>query len=430
MKNAILKSKVGSIGIWLFLFSLMTVVTACSSDDTEEVLEETADDDSTTEDDDVAIDTDSYIMVVDTSIDGVFIIDHDGNELFEWDLDGDELGDDAQLLDDGSLLLSLKSSNSSISFGGYGGKYRKINADQSIDWEVSYSSNDYRSHHDVDYLSNGNIIFLVWEKVTANEATEMGFSGNHAIYPEAIVEMDPLTGEIAWEWHSKDHFVQDYDSTKENYGVVVDNPNKIDVNYNSSQSDGDIMHANGITVDETNDLIYVTVNYYSEVWVIDHSTTTAEAATSSGGNYDLGGDLVYRFGNPETYDNVGDVALNRVHYPNLLDTNNMLVFSNNKYNGQSAVVEFELNLPYELVAGEDNEPSIAWEFTDSSLYSLTTSSAGRMSNGNTLIGEGTAGTIWEVSDSGEVLWKNTDYNELWRTYPVEIGSSALTALGL
>ncbi|WP_047245252.1 aryl-sulfate sulfotransferase [Maribacter thermophilus] len=429
MKKSVLKIKTSSIGVWLLLFSLMTVVASCSSDDNEEVPEETTDDDTTTEDDD-AIDTNSYILVVDTRTDGVFLIDHDGNELFEWDLDGDELGDEAQLLDDGSLLLSLKSSNSSISFGGYGGKFRKINADQSIDWEVSYSSNDYRSHHDVDYLSNGNIIFLVWEEVSATEASEMGFSGNHAIYPEAIVEMNPLTGEIAWEWHSKDHFVQDYDSTADNYGVVVDNPNKIDVNYNSSQSDGDIMHANGITVDETNDLIYVTVNYYSEVWVIDHSTTTTEAASSSGGNYNLGGDLVYRFGNPEIYDNVGDVTLNRVHYPNLLDTNNMLVFSNNKYDGQSAVVEFELNLPYALVAGEDNEPSVVWEFTDTSLYSLTTSSAGRMSNGNTLIGEGTAGTIWEVNESGEVLWKYTNYSELWRTYPVEIGSPALTALGL
>ncbi|MBQ4915010.1 hypothetical protein J8L85_11215 [Maribacter sp. MMG018] len=80
----------------------------------------------------------------------------------------------------------------------------------------------------------------------------------------------------------------------------------------------------------------------------------------------------------------------------------------NKYNGQSAVVEFELNLPYELVAGEDDELSIASEFTDSSLYSLSTSSAGRMSNGNTLIGEGTAVTIWEVIESGEVLWKYTN----------------------
>jgi len=397
----------------------MALVTGCSDDDTA------LDEDGTE-----TIDTNSYILVVDTKVDGVFLIDHDGDELFEWDMDGDELGDDAQLLDDGSLIVSLKSSNSNITFGGYGGKFRKINADQSIDWEVTYSGTDYRSHHDFDYLSNGNIIFLVWEKVKATEAEEMGFSANNAMYPEAIVEMNPLTNEVVWEWHATDHFVQDHDSSKENYGVVVDNPNKININYNSSQSDGDIMHANGITVDETNDLLYVTVNFYSEVWVIDHSTTTSEAASNFGGNYNLGGDLVYRFGNPLTYDNSGDVTLNRVHYPNLFDTNKMLVFSNNIYNGQSAVIEYELNPPYQLVAGQDNEPSVTWEFTDNGLYSLTTSSAGRMSNGNTLIGEGTSGTIWEVSDSGEVLWQNTNYNELWRTYPFEIDAPAIIALGL
>ncbi|WP_117584365.1 aryl-sulfate sulfotransferase [Neotamlana sedimentorum] len=419
MKNLILKYKANYLSA--FLLASLAFLTACSNDDSDDTTEE-----STTD----GIDTDSYILVVDTGVNGVFLIDHDGDELVEWDLDGEELGDEAELLDDGSLIVELKTSNSTISFGGYGGKFKKINADKTVDWEISYSDTDYRAHHDFEYLSNGNILFLVWERVTATEAETMGFEANRAIYPEAIVELNPLTEEIIWEWHAKDHLVQEYDSTKENYGVVVDNPNKINVNYNSSQTDGDIMHANGLTLDETSDLIYVTVNYYSEVWVIDHSTTTAEAATSTGGNYNLGGDLIYRFGNPLTYNNTGEVTLNRVHYPNLLDTGNMLVYSNNIYNGQSAVIEYELNPPYELVAGQDNEPTVTWEFTDSNLYSLTTSSAGRMSNGNTLIGVGTAGTIWEVSESGEVLWKNTNFNAIWRTYPVDVDSPAVTALGL
>ncbi|TBV26991.1 MULTISPECIES: arylsulfotransferase family protein [Flavobacteriaceae] len=408
----------------LVLCSILLTIMGCSDDDTNEI----SNDDSTGEIE--GIDTNSYIMVVDTNFNSVFLINHDGDELFEWDFTGEQLGNDAELQDDGSLIVELKTNNSNISFGGYGGKFRKINADQSTDWEVSYSGSSYRAHHDFDYLSNGNIIFLVWEEVTATEAEQMGFSANNAIYPEAIVELNPETNEVVWEWHAKEHLIQDYDSTKDNYGVVANNPNKININYNSSQSDGDIMHANGITVDETNDLIYVTVNYYNEVWVIDHSTTTTEAASDTGGNYGLGGDLVYRFGNPDTYDNTGTITLNRVHYPNLLDTGNMLVYSNNIYNGQSAVIEYELNPPYQLVAGQDNEPTVTWEFTDTDLYSLTTSSAGRMSNGNTLIGEGTAGTIWEVNESGEVLWKNSNYNSIWRTYPIDIDSPATTALGL
>jgi len=376
------------------------------------------------------IDTDSYILAVDPFTDGVYLVNHDGDTLFEWLLDL-ELGNDANLLDDGSLVTSLKTDNPQISFGGFGGIFRKTNVDQSTDWEITYSTDDYIAHHDVEYLSNGNIIFLVWERVTASDAAEMGFIENIDIYPDAVVEMNPLTQEVVWEWHVTDHIIQDFDSSKENYGVVADNPNRIDINYNSGQSDGDITHANGLTLDETRDLLYITVNFYGEVWVIDHSTTTAEAASNSGGNsnYNLGGDLVYRFGNPLAYDNVGNVTLGRVHYPNLLVTGNMLVFANDVYGTQSAVVEYELSPPYLLMAGQDNEPAIVWEFTHPDLFSINVGSGVRMSNGNTLIAEGT-GTLWEVSDSGEVLWQTTDFARPWRAYAFPYYSPAVIALGL
>lgn len=168
-----------------------------------------------------------------------------------------------------------------------------------------------------------------------------------------------------------DHIIQDLDETKVNYGSIAENPNKIDVNYNyQTRNNGDIMHINGLTLDEKNNLLYLTVNNYSEIWVLGHSTSTAEASTNSGGNYGLGGDLVYRFGNPETYDNIGKSTLNNVHYPNLLEPGNMLAYANSVYGNQSEVVEYELNPPYNLVAGQDNEPNVVWSFTDNDLYSL------------------------------------------------------------
>ncbi|MEP2279895.1 aryl-sulfate sulfotransferase [Maribacter sp.] len=403
-------------------------ITSCSDDDADLTLSE---DTSTTEDSETVsstVDSNSYILAV-APDDGVFLIDHDGNTLFDWDFDGDQLGNDAELLSDGSLVATIKVDNPQINYGGYGGSFRKINADQTIDWEVNYSSDNYISHHDVNYLSNGNIIFPVWEKVSAEDAQELGFSGNFDIYPEAIIEMNPLTQEIVWEWHAIDHIVQDDDESKENFGVVGDLPNLIDINYNDDQTDGDLMHVNGITLDETNDLLYMTVNFYSEVWVIDHSTSTEEAASDTGGNYNLGGNLVYRFGNPLAYDNIGEVTMNRVHYPNLFDDNKMLVFVNNKYDNQSAVAEYQLSPPYELIAGQDSEPTITWEFTDSDLYSNGLGSGVRMSNGNTLIAEGT-GAIWEVNNAGDVLWRFTNYSRPWRAYAFTKDDEAITALGL
>jgi len=399
------------------------LLTACSSDDSNN--SNTTNTGSTTT---AGAVSDAYILAVD-AFDQPYLINHDGEVLFQWDLSNENLGNDAQLLDDGSLLVALKVNNPQINFGGYGGKFRKINADQSIEWEVSYNSSDYIAHHDVEELSNGNIIFPVWEKVNSSDATALGFAESNTIYPDAIIEMNPYMGTVVWEWHMTDHLVQDYDSNQANYGVIAESPNRIDINYNSTQSDGDLSHVNGITIDETNDLVYITVNYYSEVWVIDHSTTTEEATGSTGGTYGLGGDLVYRFGNPLAYDNVGDVTLNRVHYPNLFDDNKMLVFANNIYNGQSAVVEYQLAPPFQLIAGEDNEPAVTWEFTDSSLFSLNIGGAVRMANGNTLITEGT-GTLWEVTDAGAVVWQNTDFTSPWRAYAYELDAPALSALGL
>ena len=161
---------------------------------------------------------------------------------------------------------------------------------------------DHIAHHDVEMLPNGNILIMVWERKTAEEAELAGSNLAIDIFPEAIIEVDPSTDEIIWEWHAWDHLIQDFDDLKANFGTIADNPQLINLNYVPDEL-GDIMHGNGITYDKTNDLIFLSINFYHEVWVIDHSTTTEESATNTGGTYNKGGDLVYRFGNPTAYDN-------------------------------------------------------------------------------------------------------------------------------
>jgi hypothetical protein len=59
-------------------------------------------------------------------------------------------------------------------------------------------------------------------------------------------------------------------------------------------------HMNSIDYNPTFDQIAMSVRGNSEVWIIDHSTTTAQAKGHTGGKYGKGGDLLYRYGNPET----------------------------------------------------------------------------------------------------------------------------------
>ena len=49
------------------------------------------------------------------------------------------------------------------------------------------------------------------------------------------------------------------------------------------------------------DQIMISVRSFGEFWIIDHATTTAEAAGHKGGRRGEGGDLLYRWGNPISY---------------------------------------------------------------------------------------------------------------------------------
>ena len=437
----------------ILLIFLAFVVLSCKNDDSFSIEPETTEDPDSTddsnseEDEDTAagfdgstdfinpdLVFDSYILVNDANSNRAFLIDKNANLLFEWPL-GNNIGNDVFLLPDNRLLAILEVDTPLITFGGKGGKIQFIQKDGTIDWNFEYSTEDYITHHDVELLPNGNVIALVWERMPVQEAIVNGSVHNRDLYTEAIIEIDPKTDQIVWEWHSWDHLVQDYDDTKENFGIISDNPQLINFNYTQQQEDGDIMHSNGIAYDEVNDLIFMSVNFFHEVWVIDHSTNTSEAASSSGGNYQKGGDLVYRFGNPTAYNNsMGDRLFYNNHFPNLIDTEvsgqkNMLIFVNNMNNTEQSVV-YELQFPniFELLPNTNNEPEIVWSFTDPELYSPKVSGAVTLPNGNRLITEGDFG-FWEVTTDGEVVWKLSSEGFFWRGYHYNKDAPEIEALG-
>nr|WP_321225318.1 aryl-sulfate sulfotransferase [uncultured Psychroserpens sp.] len=361
-----------------------------------------------------------YTLAVENGGITAYLLDKNGNKVKEWNFE-DNLGNDLQLLPSGKLLGMFKSDSPDLNFGGFGGLLKIIDTNGEVEWEYLHASPNYIAHHDLELLPNGNVLFISWERINTFVAPFEGVVSNVDIFPETLIEINPNTNEIVWEWKSFDHIIQDQAPTANNFGVVSDHPELIDINYNIADN-GDIMHANGIDYDPVNDVIFLSVNYFHEIWVIDHSTTIEEAASHSGGNYNKGGDLLYRFGNPDAYQNpAGTRLFYNNHFPNFLQNDepgagNVLVYGNGNNINQSTVYELEMPQNYNLIPNADNEPNIVWSYTNEDLYFGRISGADRLANGNTIIAEGDYG-FWEVTTQGEIAWK---YNGLgpnfWRCY--------------
>ncbi|MGI9134225.1 MAG: aryl-sulfate sulfotransferase, partial [Rhodoferax sp.] len=244
------------------------------------------------------------------------------------------------------------------------------------------------------------------------------------LLPDYVVEIKPSLpsgGSIVWEWHMWDHMIQNFDASKNNYGVVADHPERVNPN---GVGNGKLAqfwnHVNGIDYNPTLDQIMISVRGNSELMVIDHSTTTAQAASHSGGKYGKGGDIIYRWGYAQQYGqgSAAERKLYQQHHthwiePGLPGAGNILIFNNGIGRSWSSVDEIvppvDANGNYPLGSGAAFGPSAAlWTYTGtppSSFYSQEISGAQRLPNGNTLITSGVDGTLFEVTSTGETVWK-------------------------
>ncbi len=182
----------------------------------------------------------------------------------------------------------------------------------------------------------------------------------------------------------------------------------------------DWLHTNGIDYLPEYGLIALSTPRLSEVWVLDRSTTTAEAATESGGRYGHGGALLYRWGNAQSYASGGpddrrlyyqhDVTWVASTQPNEL---RFLVFNNGQQRpGREFSSVEEVAVPFDAQKGfvrTDSQPfgprEPTWTYSDPDrFYAGFISGAQRLPNGNTLICEGTKGRVFEVQQDGTVVW--------------------------
>ena len=270
-------------------------------------------------------------------------------------------------------------------------------------------------------MPNGNLMVIVWQKISSAQANQEGRAISGEFYNEQIWELQPLANNqaaIVWRWSALDHVIQDINANKSNYGVVENHPDRIDINYITSDVDlnSDWLHINSIDYNEHYDQIIFSSRNTSEVYVIDHSTSIAEAAGSTGGTYGKGGDILYRYGNPQAYDhgNEDDRLLHEPHDVSWIEEGayqqDFIIFNNNYLANNRSRIQIWKNPATdghytffdEILFGSDD---IVWTYDAAGFYSSRMSSAQMMLNGNILTTEGTTGEISEITPSKEKVWR-------------------------
>lgn len=294
--------------------------------------------------------------------------------------------------------------------------------DSRVLWSFSPDSIFGLRHHDIELLPNGNILLLVEDRKSGEEVRSAGGITNAPfITSEQILEVRPDledgSAHIVWSWKAWDHLVQDQDSSISNFGEISSNPEKINLNYLDLMA-SDWLHFNSINYHPERDEIMVSSRHFNEIWIIDHSTTSEEASGSIGGVSGKGGDLLYRWGNPEAYEQGGanDRRLFFQHDAQWLSSDEVLIFNNDagipENRSFSSIITLDLPLSgegdYILDQGTFGPQAASWTYVSDPpehFYSNILSGVQRLENGHTLICEGITGRFFEIDNAGDVVWE-------------------------
>jgi hypothetical protein len=376
--------------------------------------------------------SEGYNLIYPNNQSSVFLLNNCGQIVHEWEDEPTYLpGSIAYLRSDGTLV-KCKRGNTPVFdpiWAGGGGEIVEIRSwDNELLWSFEQNDEFARLHHDIAPMPNGNILMISWEVKTEEEVIQAGRNptslAQAKLWPDYILEVNPDTDEIVWEWHAWDHLIQDFDPSKDNYGDVADHPELIDINWQTNDGAPDWMHTNSIDYNEDLDQIMLSVPTFHEVWIIDHSTTTEEAAGHFGGQSGRGGDLLYRWGNPMTY-RAGTEEDQQLFYQHDLHWIDDFVSEDSPYYGKVALFNNRVTPTYSTVNIIDpifDTVSQSYSFGEEtflptdffltalhpnteSLFSTTVSSVQVLENDNLLVCSGRRGYSFELTPDNEVVWE-------------------------
>ena len=367
------------------------------------------------------------------------LIDSAGSVLHTWESNISAPSGTAAYLREDGLLLRSGQRNDIPAVGFLPGSWstvQLVEMDGTVVWEYTQQvAGELTFHHDLKPMVNGNILVTVWELLPVAEMEALGWeavNGVNGVWMEKIQELEPNLSDgsttVVWEWALENHLAQDLDANRANFADVGTQRGRVDINFSAAIRSGDYFHISGIDYSEERDEIVLCPNNIDELWVIDHSTTTAEAATSTGGARGQGGELIYRWGNPQVYDfhngSTEPSFLRRAHDPRWCvnpDSGEiqLTVHNNDRVDdtpGDSESQVLLLDLPLNGIGDyviNDAEtflpeaPVVLYEQDPANPFFRTPfmGSAQRLGNGNILITLALTRTLVEVNQAGEIVWE-------------------------
>lgn len=383
---------------------------------------------------DAARSMDGYNLIYPHNQPNVYLFNNCGEIVHTWkDSTIWRPGNTAYLTKEGKLIKTKRNktvTGNPIWYGGGGAIVEIRDWDNQLQWTFEVNDSLHRLHHDIAPMPNGNILMIVWHKKVLDELIAAGRDTTRfkekELAADYLIEVNPTTNQIVWQWNMWDHLIQDHDSTKANFGVVADHPEKININYPSLSEGSSWLHTNAIDYNAELDQILISVPTYNEIWIIDHSTTTLEAAGNAGGLSGKGGELMYRWGNPATY-NKQDVFSQKLYFqhdahwikdfiaPNHPNFGKIAVFNNRAGTDYSTVNFF--TPPWDMYEWRYTKTMGAWgpsaaDFTAGhptppKLYSSGLSSVQLLPNDNLLILSGRNGYAFELTPDQKIVWEYT-----------------------
>ncbi len=332
----------------------------------------------------------------------------------------------AYLTNTGTLVG--QTGNGSAAAAGFGSLVEKTDASQGSAQKNIWTASGF--HHAHWVMPNGHWLGTVAVKINPKTAlAAAGYTGTMtSMWDERIQEWDPATKTVMWEWKASDHT------------SGTNHPRKF--NSNTLFKNNDPIHINSVVYDSARDLVVMSSHYMNEVLVVDHSTTTAQAATSTGGKYGKGGDLLFRWGSSRNYGGSGAAMSNVVHGGGVVQgglpgAGNFTLFGNSdntvKHSRWYEVKGQESDTGWVIGSNGEFAADLAFDWYSATGTYESNGHYGfgqRLSNGNTFLTFSGSNKLVEVDASKNIQRTVSVTGNVIRSMFYPMGHPALVALGL